>query len=474
VAISPGHDRAIRIAVRSDRRLFRDTLTACLTAQPDFRVVGHAGDLDDLRVLCELQRPDVVLVDLGAGLGGGSGASPPADRCGPVRTARRCDPDWLAGTRMLGRLRDCVASSRVVVMYEQLSPAELAALWRLGVDTLVPCSHGLDALLVVLQRYVTGDRVDPARPGADDDGLTEQEREVITLVGAGHTVDRIAELLQVSASEVANTKRRIYHKLEVTSQSQAVARAAALGIVNWVRVPRSAIGPRRTDGAGQPGTVENSVVVLRGGPSPVRQQVAAALLAGGIPFVTDVLRVGADTAERDERNRVLLVLVDPAPSDWPAGRDAGLRVALVRSEVPRRAEVLEALLRGAVAVVTLDRLETDLVPALTLAMHGYLAVEGTAADALLDAVRTPGAAPAAGLPELTLRESDILRSIALGHTVRQTARVLGIAEKTVENTQARLFRKLGARNRTAALAAAHALGLLELVTRAPVPPVGVG
>jgi hypothetical protein len=45
--------------------------------------------------------------------------------------------------------------------------------------------------------------------------------------------------------------------------------------------------------------------------------------------------------------------------------------------------------------------------------------------------------------------------------VRLTARALGIAEKTVENTQARLFRKLGARNRPGALAAAHALGLLE-------------
>jgi two-component system nitrate/nitrite response regulator NarL len=33
----------------------------------------------------------------------------------------------------------------------------------------------------------------------------------------------------------------------------------------------------------------------------------------------------------------------------------------------------------------------------------------------------------------------------------------------VENTQARLFRKLGARNRAGALATAHALGLLELL-----------
>jgi DNA-binding CsgD family transcriptional regulator len=65
-----------------------------------------------------------------------------------------------------------------------------------------------------------------------------------------------------------------------------------------------------------------------------------------------------------------------------------------------------------------------------------------------------------GLPELTSRESDILRSMAQGHSIRQTARALGIAPKTVENVQTRLFRKLGVRNRSGALAVADAFGLL--------------
>jgi DNA-binding CsgD family transcriptional regulator len=64
------------------------------------------------------------------------------------------------------------------------------------------------------------------------------------------------------------------------------------------------------------------------------------------------------------------------------------------------------------------------------------------------------------LPELTARESDILRWLAQGYSIRQTARVLGIAPKTVENVQTRLFRKLGVRNRSGALAVADAFGLL--------------
>lgn len=68
------------------------------------------------------------------------------------------------------------------------------------------------------------------------------------------------------------------------------------------------------------------------------------------------------------------------------------------------------------------------------------------------------------LPEISPRERDILQSIAHGDSVRETARNLGIMSKTVENTQTRLFRKLGVRNRINALAAARRLGLLDTLS----------
>jgi DNA-binding CsgD family transcriptional regulator len=73
---------------------------------------------------------------------------------------------------------------------------------------------------------------------------------------------------------------------------------------------------------------------------------------------------------------------------------------------------------------------------------------------------------ARALPKLSLREAEILHSIARGQTLRQTARDLRIAVKTVENTQSRLFRKLGVRNRAGALATSYSMGLL----RADWPP----
>jgi two-component system nitrate/nitrite response regulator NarL len=378
-------------------------------------VVGHAADLDDLEGLCELLHPGMVLVDLGDGIG-----------------------DCLEG---LTRLRRCLATARVVGVYETLSSAELATLSRVGVDTLVPYSHGLDALLAVMHNFLLEDPDMSAYTTAD--GLTERQREILTLVSAGHTVDRIADLLDISTSAVMSAKRRIYDKLEVASQSQAAARAAVLGI-NGRSI--SVVAPQRDSRA---------VVILRCANNAVRPQIASVLLAGGMPFSIGRQHRAAEAVDF-EGARPLFVLVDPDPDDWPDSRERDRPVALVRTGQPRRADTLEALLRGAVVVVTADRIATDLVPALTLAAHGYLAVEASAASALLDAVLGSTIASSHGLPELTSRECDILRSIADGHTVRQTGRVLGIATKTVENTQARLFRKLVAHNRSGALFAAHA------------------
>lgn len=63
---------------------------------------------------------------------------------------------------------------------------------------------------------------------------------------------------------------------------------------------------------------------------------------------------------------------------------------------------------------------------------------------------------------LTDRELEILEHLARGLTVKQTATRLGISPRTVESHIAKLYRKLGARNRVQAVSRATALGLVEL------------
>jgi DNA-binding NarL/FixJ family response regulator len=422
----------------SDRRLFRDALVACLATQDGLAVVGHAGTAADLRELCALRSPEAVVLSVGS--------------------------DIAATINAAGVVRRDHPETRVVVVYEHLTPAELAALWRTGVDTLVPASHGLEALVVLIRRTAAGQGA-ALPPAAGPEALTDREREILLLVGAGHTVYRVAELLETSAHAVENAKRRIYRKLDVASHSQAVGRAAALGIID--RVPLRAMTSGRATGI--------PLAVLRGPDGPIRQRAVVALLARSMPFAIERTPPGARHGGGSEgwhRGPVLLVLIEPTPEDWPAPETVHSPVVLVRSGDLDTVDVVDTLGRGVAAIVQAERVADDLVHALTLAAHGYLTLEDAHARALLAALHARRGDHDGGLPELTARESDILRSIAAGHTVRQTARSLGIAEKTVENTQARLFRKLGARNRAGALAAAHAWGLIEMSE--PEPPGSVG
>jgi len=66
---------------------------------------------------------------------------------------------------------------------------------------------------------------------------------------------------------------------------------------------------------------------------------------------------------------------------------------------------------------------------------------------------------------LTPREDDILRLLVAGQTDSAIAAALFISVRTVEHHVARIFAKLGVHNRTAAVTAAIAIGLVD-----PTPP----
>jgi two-component system, NarL family, nitrate/nitrite response regulator NarL len=421
----------VAIAIKSGRRLYRDVLAAWLGSQLDFTVVGHVAEDADLLELCWLRAPELVLLDTTGTVAG--------------------------SLELLRRLRERSDPTRVVLVYERLSAGELAAARRTGVERLVPLTHGLPALLAVLREYAQTVRT---RPGGDAPGLAEHERKVLALVATGHPVDRIAALLCTSPSAVEHSKRRIYAKLHVVNQSHAIARAAALGMVGG---PVTAC-PSGVRSAGPP------MVVLRGPDGPARQRVAVALLSRDLEFVADESTTPMAAADwRRHPGPVFLVLVDPRPGDWEGVSRLGLPVLWVCTGQMSRELARTALERGVVGVLPTDRIEDLLAPALTLAGAGCLTVGPQPAAELVALLGAGTAGTGDALPQLTVRESQILRSIAAGDTVRQTARSLGITPKTVENTQARLFRKLGCRNRAATLARAVDLGLLDLDARVSAP-----
>jgi two-component system, NarL family, nitrate/nitrite response regulator NarL len=424
----------VHVAVQSPRRLLRDTLSACLAVRPDITVVGKVAEPDAIFELCELRRPDVVILDAGSRL-------------------REIAERVAALTRHFPELN-------VIVTYREASEQDLAAACRAGVASLVPESKGLSAVLALLRR--SRGRHAKDSPG----GLTDRELELVVLTGSGHSVSEIAELLGLSPLTVENLKRRVYAKLDVSSSVHAVAKAASLGMLDPPTTPLPAVRPAAEKRRRPPADGESVVLpVVTGQYSSAMDQVVTALVSSPLPFV--LVRKPEPVAEthwaRWHRGPIVAVLVDPAAPDWDLVAELGVPAILVHSKPLDPPELAEALACGASALVSADRIDDHFLSVLRMVGQGYLVVDSLPMRPLIGAVRARWDERSPGrleLPELTARESDILRSLAKGHSIRQTARALGIAPKTVENVQTRLFRKLGVRNRSGALAVADAFGLL--------------
>lgn len=294
-----------------------------------------------------------------------------------------------------------------------------------------------------------------AEPGAPV--LTEREMRIVFLMGSGHSGPEIAATLNLSPRTVENRKRLIYAKLGVFSQAQAVARALQLGLLQPGRVGTS--GPNGLwHHPSEPGRAP--LALLIGPPGQALEGVARMLVAEQVPLVVAAKPEALlnECMLSWQRGPLVMILVDPRPQDWSVANSLPVATVVVSSQ-DAPARFADALTHKACGLVTQADIDAGgLGPTLAAAAQGLLVVSRHFID---DVPRRLGTWPRPQTPQLTAREREILQLIASGHTVRQTARVLGIAPKTVENIQARLFRKLGARNRLEALTIADGWGLVE-------------
>jgi two-component system, NarL family, nitrate/nitrite response regulator NarL len=428
-----------RVGVQSIDRLRRESLAAYLETLAEFQVIGRVARYEDAVSLCALEQPGIILLDAGRDAG-----------------------DAIAGCRLL---RDRCPEVALALIYDRLSPDEIGDLQAGGLGALVPYAHGLDAVVTVLRQLATGT---PAAYATSAAGLSRRQREILLLLASGHSATEIGDLLRISPGTVENHKRRVYAKLSAASAVQAVARAASFGIIDGRATnnhPRPVPTPAPAEASQPPPTDAGRVLVAvaTGTPGETLDRVVATLIAAGIAVVRDAEPSWADLEPglRWHRGPVVRVLVDPQADHWRVAAAPWRRTVVVFGQEPATSTAGETFASGAAAVLQPDHIEDQLVPLLALVTHGYVVMDD---DLARPVVRTIGLRPGErGLekPALTAREYDILNSIGRSLSVRQTARSLGIAVKTVENTQSHLFRKLGVHNRVEALSAAYSLGLLR-------------
>ena len=157
-----------------------------------------------------------------------------------------------------------------------------------------------------------------------------------------------------------------------------------------------------------------------------------------------------------------------------------LDISMPGSGLAAAAEIARRFPAVAIVMLTASEADDDLLTALKVGARGY-ALKGISEDALTDILLSVAAGasyvpPAlAGrvlaalqdrrstrLPEveeLTDRETDILRHVALGQSNKEIARALGLQEKTIKHYMTNILQKLQVRNRVEAALKARELGL---------------
>jgi DNA-binding NarL/FixJ family response regulator len=173
-----------------------------------------------------------------------------------------------------------------------------------------------------------------------------------------------------------------------------------------------------------------------------------------------------------QKTRVSMPIVVLVGIEMSGQRDAFWLIRTVREASPSMIVIVtgtdldtvaisRALFVGADGFINTNCDQLRLVSAVRRAASGEIVLEGLPRGALGGIVEGFGNGPD---PVLTEREREVLVAAADGLTARQIARRLGVAERTVTTHLNHIYRKLGARGRVSALAAAARLGVLEVVT----------
>ncbi|MER6332485.1 response regulator [Streptomyces sp. NPDC014983] len=118
------------------------------------------------------------------------------------------------------------------------------------------------------------------------------------------------------------------------------------------------------------------------------------------------------------------------------------------------ADILPAIEAGATGYVLKDALPEELAAAVRTAATGRTTLAPTVADRLMNRLRAPGTA-------LTRRETEVLSLVAEGLSNQAIGSRLHLTEGTVKSHLVRIYAKLDADSRTAAVATATGLGLIR-------------
>ena len=204
----------IRLLIVDDHPVVRDGLHGMLDGQPDFEVVGEAGDGSEAVNLSETLNPDIVLMDLRMPVMDGVAALREIKARSPqvqvlVLTTYDSDADILPA----------IEAGAAGYLLKDSSRQELY-------DGIRAAARGETVLAPAVAARLVGKMRAPA-----EEQLSSREVEVLQLVAEGKSNGEIAAQLHISQATVKSHLVNIFGKLGVSDRTAAVTAALRKGIL---------------------------------------------------------------------------------------------------------------------------------------------------------------------------------------------------------------------------------------------------
>jgi two-component system response regulator NreC len=213
---------SIRVLIVDDHAVVRSGLRRVLEAEDDIEVVGEAGDMRGAVFEARAQKPDVVLMDVVMPGPTGIEATPAVLKEAPetkvLVLSMQDDPHYV---------REAFSAGASGYVLKEAADAEV-------VDAVREVSGGGRYVHPALgARLVAADAEERAR--ADEDPLSDREREVLRLLALGHTNQEIAEMLYLSVRTVETHRAHIMQKLRLSTRAELVRYAIEQGFLEEAR-----------------------------------------------------------------------------------------------------------------------------------------------------------------------------------------------------------------------------------------------
>ncbi|WP_045742910.1 response regulator [Actinoplanes rectilineatus] len=214
----------VRVLLADDQPLIRSGLRVLIDGTGDLRVVGEAATGTEAVRLTRDERPDVVVMDIRMPVMDGIEATRHI-QAGPdparvLMLTTFDDDDYVYAALRAGAsgflvkdmaLDDILGAIRVVA----------------GGDALIAPS----VTRRLIEQFVAPPPAPPAVPRRSSAGITDREREVLTLVGRGRSNAEIATDLHISPATAKAHVARLFTKLDARDRVHLVIIAYEMGLV---------------------------------------------------------------------------------------------------------------------------------------------------------------------------------------------------------------------------------------------------